>query len=103
MNEEVPENVARFVAGHLSSLLDIRHRMDSVNALDRSLSAGGRYLWEAWTQRNIQSEVREAEDGLKTFRELAPSNGVDPEEFINSLGGAPSFDDCREASERFNR
>jgi hypothetical protein len=31
---------------------------------------------------------------LNLFRSLAKDNGLDPETFINSLGGQPSFSDC---------
>jgi hypothetical protein len=36
------------------------------------------------------------------FRSLAKDNGIDPETFINSLGGEPSFSDCEQSAQQFN-
>jgi tRNA U34 5-carboxymethylaminomethyl modifying GTPase MnmE/TrmE len=42
--------------------------MDSVFALEKTLHGGGRYVWEAYTQVSIQSDLRAAQQGLNTFR-----------------------------------
>jgi hypothetical protein len=34
--------------------------------------------------------------------QLAQDNGIDPETFINSLGGQPSFSDCEQTAMKFN-
>jgi hypothetical protein len=44
----IPENVTRFVQTHLESLKDLRQRFDTVFALEKTLGAGGRYVWETW-------------------------------------------------------
>jgi len=62
----------------------------------------GRYIWETWTQEAIQRRLRDAQDGLNLFRSLAKDNGIDPETFINSLGGEPSFSDCEQSAQQFN-
>jgi hypothetical protein len=98
----VPEHVERFVQTHVESLHDLRRRFDSVFALEKTLGAGGRYVWEAWTQDSIQSQLRAAQDGLNTFRSLARDNGVEPEALINSLGGEPSFSDCEQTATQFH-
>ena len=36
------------------SLQDLRQRFDSVFALETMLGARGRYIWETWTQDDIQ-------------------------------------------------
>jgi len=89
----IPDNVTRFVQAHLQSLQELRQQFDSVFALEKMLGARGRYIWETWTQDEIQRRLRDAQDGLKLFRSLAQDNGIDPETLINSLGGEPSFSD----------
>jgi hypothetical protein len=98
----IPENVTRFVQTHLESLMDLRQRFDTVFALEKTLGAGGRYVWETWTQESIQSQLRTAHEGLKTFRSLARGNDIDPEILINSLRGEPSFADCEQTADQFN-
>ena len=63
----VPEHVKRFVQTHLESLHDLRRRFDSVFVLEKTLGAGGRYVWEVWTQDSIQRQLRDAQDGLNYF------------------------------------
>jgi hypothetical protein len=46
--------------------------------------------------------LRDAQEGLNLFRSLAKDNGIDPETFINSLGGEPSFSDCERSAQQFN-
>ena len=99
--KEVPEHVKQFVQAHLERLQDLRQRMDSVFALEKTLHGGGRYVWEAYTQDSIQSDLRAAQQGLITFRELATDNGIDAEEFIQYLGGEPSFEDCELTAQKF--
>ena len=48
-----------------------------------------------------KADVR-AKEGLNLFRSLAKDNGIDPEIFINSLGGEPSFSDCEQSAQQFN-
>ena len=98
---EVPDHVKQFVQAHLESLRDLRQRMDSVFALEKTLHGGGRYIWEAYNQDSIQSDLRAGQQGLNTFRELAPDNGIDAEAFIQHLGGEPSFEDCESTVQKF--
>jgi len=98
----VPEHVKRFVQTHVESLHDLRRRFDSVFALEKTLGAGGRYVWEVWTQDSIQRQLRDAQDGLNYFRSLARDNGIEPEPFISTLGGEPSFADCEQIADQFN-
>ena len=61
---------------------DLRHQFDSVFALEKMLGARGRYVWETWTYPApaawLEPLPRPAQD---------QDNGIDPERFINSLGG----------------
>jgi hypothetical protein len=98
----VPEDVTHFVQSHLQSLQELRGQFDSVFALEKMLGSNGRYIWETWAQDEIQRRLRMAQDGLNLFRSLAQQNGIDPESFINSLGGQPSFSDCEQAATKFN-
>jgi hypothetical protein len=98
----VPEDVTQFVQSHLQSLQELRGQFDSVFALEKMLGSNGRYIWEAWAKDEIQRRLRMAQDGLNLFRSLAQQNGIDPESFINSLGGQPSFSDCEKAATKFN-
>jgi hypothetical protein len=79
-----------------------RQRMDSVFALEKTLQGGGRYVWEGVTQDSIQSDLRAAQQGLNTFRELARDNGIDAEAFLRHIGGEPSFEDCESTAQKFN-
>jgi hypothetical protein len=98
----VPEDVTHFVQSHLQSLQELRGQFDSVFALEKMLGSNGRYIWETWAQDEIQRRLRMAQDGLNLFRSLAQQNGIDPESFINSLGGQPSFSDCEQAATKSN-
>jgi hypothetical protein len=40
------------------------------------LGARGRYVWETWTQDDIQRQLRSAQEGLNTFR--SQDNGHRP-------------------------
>jgi hypothetical protein len=100
----IPDNVTRFVQAHLQSLRELRpSNSNSVFALEKML---GGALKAATSGRlglkdAIQRRLRDAQEGLNLFRTLAKDNGIDPELFINSLGGEPSFSDCEQTTKQF--
>lgn len=89
----VPVSVQNTVKRYLETLKDSADLLARGRSVDSRFGGGGRYEWELWSaiiDRDLPA-MREALDGLRTFRELAPKNGVDADAFLASLGGVPSL------------
>jgi len=85
----VPPRVQQQVANALVVLAEIGMRFDEARRLDEQFSGSGRYVADTWKNRG--ADFDRAMKVVATFRQHAPSNGVDAEAVLVALGGVPVY------------